>query len=289
MVSVGIPFKSPGRWLIDAVRSVFAQSWQDWELILVDDGSSDESVDLAAKIADPRVRLIVDGLSKGVAARRNEIIQRAQGEYVAWMDADDLMHPERLARQIETLKTKPEAMAVFSGAYILNGDGDVLGVRKGTTPDITEVFARGGYIHPTMLARRGWLAKTSYSEEFPRAEDRELLVRSLVNGCRFEVLPEPLYFYRWVGNMKPRAMLLGYRSERKVMVRYGPKALGWLRTLGLLGHSFLKSAVLWNLSLLSSEDVLSKRSFLLMGGEQRIEAEEALRKIRETKVPGWDF
>lgn len=289
MVSIGIPFKNPGRWLVDAVRSVFAQSWTDWELILVDDGSSDESVNLASKIADPRVRLIVDGHSKGLPSRLNEIIGLARGEYVARMDADDLMHPERIIRQIEILKTKPEVKGVFSGAYILNNEGSPLGIRKGITPAVIEVFSRGGYLHPTMLAHKEWLAQNLYSEDFPRAEDRELFVRSVVNGYRFEVLPEPLYFYRWVGNMKPRAMLLGYQSERRVMMRYGPMALGWPRTLNLLTRSLMKSAALWGLSLFNLENLVAKRSFVPMEEEQRLMAEEVLRRIKETKVPGWDF
>lgn len=288
-MSIGIPFKNPGLWFVDAIRSVFAQSWTDWELFLVDDGSSDGSVELARKIKDPRVRLVVDGQNKGLPVRLNEIIAMARGAYVARMDADDLMHPDRILRQIEVLESRPEAVAVFSGAYIVDRDGRILGIRKGIIPDVVEVFSRGGYLHASMLARKEWLTETLYSNDFPRAEDRELFVRSRVGGHHFEVLPEPLYFYRWVGNMKPHAMLQGYRSERRIMSRYGPKALGWPRTLGLIGLSMLKSGIVWGLAQLRLEDVLFRRSFSPIEGEQEEGVIRVLMKIQETKVPGWDF
>jgi len=100
LVSVGIPFLNPGPYLDLAVRSVFAQTYPNWELILVDDGSTDGSYERATAIQDPRVRVLRDGQNKGLPARLNEIVRLAKGELVARMDADDAMHPLRLAKQV---------------------------------------------------------------------------------------------------------------------------------------------------------------------------------------------
>src|SRR5438309_10301144 len=89
-VSIGIPFLNARRFLADAVRSVFAQTCDDWELLLVDDGSTDGSLDVVRSIDDPRVRVISDGTNRGLCARLNQIASLARGKYLARMDADDL-------------------------------------------------------------------------------------------------------------------------------------------------------------------------------------------------------
>ena len=103
-VTIGIPFLNARRTLADAVRSVFAQTHGDWELLLVDDGSTDGSSDVVRQLLDPRVRLLADGVTLGLCARLNQIAAAARGAYLARMDADDLMHPERIARQLEHLR-----------------------------------------------------------------------------------------------------------------------------------------------------------------------------------------
>src|SRR5512138_427624 len=102
-VSIGIPFYNPGRAFEKAVRSVFSQTHADWELILMDDGSSDGSLELARSITDPRVRVLSDGANRGLCARLNQIAREARHGLLCRMDADDVMHPDRLHRQVEEL------------------------------------------------------------------------------------------------------------------------------------------------------------------------------------------
>ena len=104
-LTIGIPFFNAEATLLDAVRSVFAQTHQDWELLLVDDGSTDRSLELARSIDDPRVRVYSDGRNKRLAARLNEISRLARFDHVARMDADDVCLPERLARRPDSLKS----------------------------------------------------------------------------------------------------------------------------------------------------------------------------------------
>src|SRR5438045_1632919 len=93
LVSIGISFQNARATLADAVRSVLAQTCRDWELLLVDDGSSDGSLELARRIEHPRIQVISDGVNQGLASRLNQIALLARGTYLARMDADDLMHP----------------------------------------------------------------------------------------------------------------------------------------------------------------------------------------------------
>src|SRR5690606_12105870 len=85
VVTIGIPFFNPGPLIEDAVRSVFSQTFSDWELILLDDGSTDESLRRVQQIRDPRVKVYSDGRNKGLVTRLNEITQLASGKYLARM------------------------------------------------------------------------------------------------------------------------------------------------------------------------------------------------------------
>ena len=114
-VTIGIPFYNAKHTLADAIRSVFAQTFQDWELILADDGSTDGSAEIARMVDDPRVTVISDGMNRGLPYRLNKITELARADYIARMDADDLMHPERLTLQVQYLDANP-AVDVVSTA-----------------------------------------------------------------------------------------------------------------------------------------------------------------------------
>jgi glycosyltransferase involved in cell wall biosynthesis len=273
--------------LKEAIRSIFAQTYKDWELILLDDGSEDQSYVVAGQVQDPRVRFIRHDHRRGLPARLNEISSLARGDFIARMDADDLMHPERLQRQLGFLLSRPEVDVVASGTYFLHVGGEPVGVRYGRSPSVREILARGGYLHPSILGRREWFLKNPYSEAYPRAEDRELFVRTAKTSV-FAVLREPLYFYRWDGNIRPQALLTGYRSERRVLLRYGPSLVGWKDTLSLLARSYAKAVAVRVLDWIGKEQVLARRAYQPLGKEEREEALRVLARVRATKVPGWD-
>src|SRR5690606_2619050 len=99
-ITVAIPFHDEQEHLASAVRSVLRQTCKDFELLLVDDGSRDASLSIARSFSDPRVAVVSDGRSRGLPARLNEIARRASADLVARMDADDVIHPTRLEKQV---------------------------------------------------------------------------------------------------------------------------------------------------------------------------------------------
>ena len=96
MVTIGIPIFNAEATLLETVQSVISQTVRDWELILIDDGSRDGSLAIANSIQDPRIRVLSDGVNKGLPARLNQIVDEAKYDLIMRMDADDLMHPQRL-------------------------------------------------------------------------------------------------------------------------------------------------------------------------------------------------
>jgi len=212
LVTIGLPVYNPGPFLSYAIRSVFAQTYPSWELVVVDDGSTDGSLERLRRIEDPRVRVLTDGKRRGLAYRLNQILEEASGDFIARMDADDLMDPRRLERQVAYLLENPGLDAATTGAYMIDQRNQPFALWPARQPSLQDVLSWGGYLHASLLARRDWYQKNPYSLEYPRAEDREFFVRTW-NTATIGVLAEPLYFYRWFGVVKPQNLLLGYASE----------------------------------------------------------------------------
>src|ERR1044072_1769559 len=99
LVTIGIPVCNGRATVADAIRSVFAQSFRQWRLLLVDDGSTDGSLELMRRVGDSRVAVIADGVHRGLVFRLNQMVAMTETPYFARMDCDDMMHPERLQRQ----------------------------------------------------------------------------------------------------------------------------------------------------------------------------------------------
>jgi len=199
-VTIGIPFKDPGEYFSLALKSIFAQTFTDWELILVDDGSTDNSLFLAKNLQDPRVRVYSDGESRGLHIRLNQLVSLAKAPYFIRMDADDIMHPERLEKQYEELIRHSINTVVGSAAYSIDKDSKVTGFRQIVFKQKIGFSARHSFIHPTVGASVEWFRKNPYSEQFvfQRSQDAELWCRT-TSSTKFINLPEPLLYYRESG------------------------------------------------------------------------------------------
>ena len=286
-VTIGIPFLNARRTLADAVRSVFAQTYEDWELLLIDDGSTEGSLDVVRHIDDPRVRVISDGSNRGLCNRLNQIAGLARGKYLARMDADDLMHPERIARQVKLLDENPAIDVVDTAICTVDDDLTPLGIR-GERPlicDPESVLRHGLLIHPTMTARAEWFRNNPYDPAYVRAEDRELWCRTCATTT-FTRLCEPLFFYReaLAGNLKN--YLRTAVTVRKILNVYGPPLVGSWQTSVLVGQSHLRSLAYRLATTFGMQGrLIRKRNRPLTATE--IEATRAiLAEILDTPVPG---
>ena len=181
-----------------AVRSVINQTFVDWELILIDDGSHDDGASRIAKFSDLRIRIIHRSERKGLASRLNEAVGLARGAYIARMDADDICYPERLKAQVDFLQANPEVDLVASKAIVFRGAGEILGVMS---PSIAHegIIARpyNGFVfpHPTWCGRAAWFREHKYDETMPITQDQELLLRA-ARRSRFATVDRILLGYR---------------------------------------------------------------------------------------------
>ncbi len=198
IVTVGLPFFSHAAFLDMAIQSVVSQTFADWELLLVDDGSTDNSLDVARRWAasDPRIQVIADGQNRGLPTRLNQIARLATGQYLARMDADDQMLADRLAYQIRFLTENPTVDVLGSAARLIDVTGQMIGVLSPTMPGtIGEVARRGCFVHPTVVGKTAWFRQNPYNETLRFAEDHDLWARTF-STATFHCLPEILLNYR---------------------------------------------------------------------------------------------
>ncbi|MDN3667154.1 glycosyltransferase family 2 protein [Algibacter miyuki] len=186
LVSIGIPFYNTEKYLKLAILSVLKQSYTNWELILMNDGSTDNSVAIAEEFAnsDSRITLHNDGVNKGLPTRLNQLSQLANGQFYARMDGDDLMRPERIETQLEYLLKNPEVDLVGTGLVAIDKDNNIIGIRKGTTNDnkkytIHDLIHKGWCVHPTIMGKASWFKEHQYDEQLTRTEDFDLWVRTI--------------------------------------------------------------------------------------------------------------
>ena len=126
-VSVIIPVYKVENYIAATVQSVLDQTYKDFELLVIDDGSPDRSGEICQQFKDPRIKIIRQP-NRGVAAARNTGIRQAQGEYIALLDADDLWLPEKLAKHVEHLETSPEIGVSYSRSAFIDEADNPLGI-----------------------------------------------------------------------------------------------------------------------------------------------------------------
>lgn len=206
LVSVVMPVYNGRRYLRDAVQSVLAQTLRDFELIAIDDGSTDASGDLLERMAesDPRI-VVLRQTNAGATRALNLGISRARGQFVARMDADDVCLPRRFERQVEFLRSHLDHVAVGSAVQMIDPEGNPLCESRWPLTheelDAATLAAKsiGGLAHPTAMIRTASLREVgAYREKFRVAQDKDLWLR-LAEVGRLANLPDVLLKYRFHG------------------------------------------------------------------------------------------
>lgn len=220
-VSILLPAWNAEATLEVALQSLLAQTFNDFEIVLLDDGSNDRTVSIAQGIPDPRIRIVQDGQRLGLARRLNQGIDLAQGKYIARMDADDLSFPERLAKQVAYLDAHPEIDLLGCKALAFRTGGEILGLMPfaGTHEVMCARPWRAIPLpHPGWMGRREWFGRYYYRvPEVRRAEDQEILLRSYPNS-RFACLDDVLLGYRQ-GHFNVHKTLIARRDLLAAQVR----------------------------------------------------------------------
>ncbi|MGH0035822.1 MAG: glycosyltransferase family 2 protein [Myxococcota bacterium] len=198
LVSVVMPAYDRERYLGRAIASLRAQTFEDFELIVVDDGSRDATAEIAESIDDPRIRVVRNATNLGVSACRNLGLDLARGELVANLDSDDVADPRRLERQVDFFRAHPETALLGTWAWQIDEDDRRLGAIErpwGTDRIRSQLLFRNCFKNTTVMGRRDVLDRYRYREGFHVNEDVDLHVRIALDHP-VDNLPECLTSYR---------------------------------------------------------------------------------------------
>lgn len=289
-VTIAIPFYNAEATLLNAIQSVFAQTHQDWELILMDDGSTDDSLRLARSINDPRVRVYSDGRNRRLAARLNEITRLARHDFIARMDADDLMTHDRIERQLRVLVEHGDVDLVSAGLVSMSDDLQASGVRVAPADyEVTEwqvLAGRAWITHAAVLGRREWFVRNPYDESLRLSQDTNLWIRAYGGGdLHVKIIPAYMYFYREDGNVAYSKLSAAYRVHRYT-IRTAASAFPLSDRVRAYALTLAKSAVAFAVHRLGLMRLLrARRNESPIDPELRKQIDEEIATILATPLP----
>ena len=215
-----------------AIESIFAQTYADWELIICDDGSKDNSYEIAkkyAKMYPDKVKLICHTENLYLSATLNDCLKIATGHYIARMDADDMSMPHRFEQQIEFLQNNPQFQLVGSAMQLFNETGDANILRREEFPDKYSLRNGTPFSHPTIMTYKyvyDTLNGYTVSERTRFGQDYDLWFRFYAKGYVGANIQTPLYrFKEDINAIKRRTFKSRIDSYKTIL--FGYKLLGY--------------------------------------------------------------
>ncbi len=183
-----------------AFGSLLAQSWKDWECIFVNDGSTDDSYELAVGLGDPRIKAFRLERNRGRGPARQFALERAEGEYLCILDADDWMYPWRIQAEVEFLEAEPSAAVVSAGMAIQGKNGNLVGTRGGVRGDHSKLYPPITRLQmpplsfPASMVRTRVAKLCRFDDKLPTVEDIDFLLQLIFrNG--YGILNRNVYTY----------------------------------------------------------------------------------------------
>lgn len=201
-VSVILPVFNCENYILDSIESILNQSFKEFELIIVNDCSTDNTLSIIQSIKDDRIILINNDSNLGIVKSLNKAISIAKGKYIARMDADDLCVENRLQEQLNIFKENPNIDIVGTSYFEIDKDENIINrviLPQNDWEIKTTLLVKNCILHPSVMVKSEILKKNNYLEEYKHAEDFELWIR-LIKYCKFYNIPTPLVKYRITGD-----------------------------------------------------------------------------------------
>lgn len=231
LVSVAMGTFNGSRWIKRAIESILNQTYQNIELIICDDASTDNTVEIVKEIAktDNRVKLVRNDINSGLNISLNKCIEASHGEYIARMDDDDVSEPNRFEKQVSFLESQPEYALVGCSKRFFDEDGVWGQSTAKQAPTIVDVFTSHAFSHPTVIIRRDALtAVGNYSTDKlnRRGQDYDLWCKLYYTGYKGYNLEEVLFNYY-------ESKTSVSRRKLRFRIDHIKKQLIWRKKLGL--------------------------------------------------------
>jgi len=234
LVSIIIPVFNSEEYLAETIASALAQTWANKEIIIVDDGSKDNSLTVARSFGNSSIK-IFEQENKGASAARNKGLLEARGEYIQFLDADDLLSPDKIELQVGLLQKKKSAIANCAAVYFFDGD-DPYSIRpdrewysEGSTDSVqflTRLYG-GGLIGPAyggMITVHSWLCPKTvidnagkWNEELTTDDDGEFFCRVILAAGEILYSDKALCYYRKYKDNRSLSATSDYRASKSLL------------------------------------------------------------------------
>jgi GT2 family glycosyltransferase len=223
-VSVILPAYNHAHFLPFAIESVLNQTFPDFEMIIIDDGSNDNTREVVQKFKDPRIQYFYQS-NKGLSGARNTGLGLAKGEYIAFLDADDLFLPGKLGLQVSWLEANPDYGFVSGGWNVVNENGEILLVQRpwmGTPRlELLDWLFACPVITNSVLVRQHWVEKVSgFDPQLRRVEDWDFWLRLAYAGCKMGWVNEIVCSYRMAAGQMTQNAAEQKRVSKQVMEKF---------------------------------------------------------------------
>jgi glycosyltransferase involved in cell wall biosynthesis len=221
LVSIMMPAFNAGRTIRFALASLIAQTFQNWECIVVDDGSSDDTAKIAQSFFDSRIRVIRLEKNQGRGFARQRALDEARGDFIAMLDADDWIYPDKLQNQVEVMLENEDVSLVSCGMAIMDREENFVGIRgKGSGSKLT--YLRPGKVpvaHAPSMIRASHIGKLTYDARFRLAQDVDFLRRFLF-GRRYVNENFIGYSYSEIKSARLTKILSAYTFNIRGMLKF---------------------------------------------------------------------
>ncbi len=287
VISIICAFYNTGPKLLDMIKSIYSQTFSDWELILLNDGSTDDSLQIAKSVNDVKIHVYDNGCNLGRAASRNQLVKLAKGQYIALMDADDMSATTRLQKQYELLQSNLQLDVVGTGiCYPNNSDIPVGQWIPSIKHDVicANPERTFGICHGSIMARKEWFGLFPYNSKIKLAEDYDLFL-SAYKQSKFGNVPEPLYYYRLDPSYNLKKQLHSRYCVAKVLFYHYRKNEQWNKIITCWLVQFVKALITVVMFVLGQRSKLMSKRYNKLTEEQFILHKREIQKIKETQLP----
>ena len=249
-VTIAIPVYNGMPFLKDTIQSVINQTYRNWILYLINDGSSDDSLTLMQEFVDKdtRIKIINDGENKGLISRLNQSISMCDTKYYARMDADDIMYVTRIEEQVKFLESQPDVDVCGTSIMTIDNNNKIIGSGYYDGPV-------KGFVHPTVMGKTEWFKANPYADWALRAEDLELWIRT-ADHSKFYALGKPLLFYREFGIPTFHKYFLSQKTVLNIARRYREYGFNFSWYIRMISSTYAKIIISVLYAILGKSDSL---------------------------------
>ncbi|PVX51840.1 glycosyltransferase involved in cell wall biosynthesis [Balneicella halophila] len=196
LVSVLMPLYNSEKYVGASIESILQQTYQNWELLIVNDGSTDNSKNAVLSFQDSRIKYFENEENKGIVYTRNRLMNLAEGDFMANLDSDDIAYPKRLEKQLQYLLNNKECNLCGSWAYKITESNERIGKLQPPVHDediYINMLFQFSFVHSTLMMRKSALGASRYNKDYSVAEDYDFVERW---NPKAHNLPEYLVGYR---------------------------------------------------------------------------------------------